>query len=160
MRIPRELEKFMAYGFLQCADSFLFMYTFLPIRYITALWGFITRPLLRLVGLRRRGTRLLSPAEVCDLLKGTIWIVVSIAMLRLFDTNMLYHLIKSQSIIKLYIFYNMLEVRRFLKRFEVEVFKLYKNFRLVIDYYQLLDKIQSMRYFGPPQSQKIDDQST
>lgn len=110
MRIPRELEKFMAYGFLQCADSFLYIFTFLPIRYVMALWGLITRPILKLLSLRRRSQRLLTPAEICDLLKGTIWIIVSIVMFKLFDTNMLYHLIKSQSIIKLYIFYNMLEV--------------------------------------------------
>lgn len=110
MRIPRELEKFMAYGFLQCTDSFLYIYTFLPIRYTLAVWGILTRPILRLFRLRRRSSRLLTPAEICDLLKGTIWIVVTLAMIKLFDTNMLYHLIKSQSIIKLYIFYNMLEV--------------------------------------------------
>ncbi|XP_063699688.1 protein TAPT1 homolog [Culicoides brevitarsis] len=106
MRIPRELEKFMAYGFLQCLDSFLYIYTFLPIRYVMALWGLI----LTLLRIRRQRQRLLTPAEMCDLLKGTIWLIVCFAMFRVFDTNMLYHLIKSQSIIKLYIFYNMLEV--------------------------------------------------
>jgi hypothetical protein len=29
------------------------------------------------------------------------------------DTSVMYHLIKSQSVIKLYLFYNMLEVSRF-----------------------------------------------
>uniref|UniRef100_A0A336JWR6 CSON001856 protein n=1 Tax=Culicoides sonorensis TaxID=179676 RepID=A0A336JWR6_CULSO len=110
MRIPRELEKFMAYGFLQCLDSFLYIYTFLPIRYTMALWGLLTRPVLTALGLRRQRQRLLTPAEICDLLKGTIWITISFVMFKVFDTNMLYHLIKSQSIIKLYIFYNMLEV--------------------------------------------------
>ena len=33
MKIPRELEKFMSYGFFHCLDSFLFVFTFLPIRY-------------------------------------------------------------------------------------------------------------------------------
>lgn len=40
---------------------------------------------------------------------GTIWII-AIVILSHVDTNRLYHIIKSQSIIKLYIFYNMLEV--------------------------------------------------
>lgn len=51
----------------------------------------------------------LTPAEVCDLLKGIIvfscWIITWKV-----DTSMMYHLVKSQSVIKLYIFYNMLEV--------------------------------------------------
>ncbi|XP_049535342.1 protein TAPT1 homolog [Anopheles darlingi] len=109
LKIPRHLESFLRYGVLQCADSFLYIYTFLPIRYVLALWALITRPIARCLGLRRPSQRLLTPAEICDLLKGTIWIICSYTLLYV-DTNMLYHLIKSQSIIKLYIFYNMLEV--------------------------------------------------
>lgn len=109
MKIPRELESFMAYGVLQCADSFLYIYTFLPLRFIMALWALVTRPIARCLGMRRPSQRILAPADICDLLKGTIWIICSWAMFYV-DTNMLYHLIKSQSIIKLYIFYNMLEV--------------------------------------------------
>ena len=36
MKIPREVEKFMSYGFFHCLDSFLFVFTFLPIRFLTA----------------------------------------------------------------------------------------------------------------------------
>lgn len=50
MKIPREVEKFMAYGFFQCADSFLFVYTFLPLRIILALWAVISRPILECFG--------------------------------------------------------------------------------------------------------------
>lgn len=109
MKIPRELEKFLAYGCMQCADSFLYIFTFLPIRYFMALWALFTRPLVRFFKRRRDFQRILSPAETCDLLKGTMWIIVSYTLLYA-DTNMLYHLIKSQSIIKLYMFYNMLEI--------------------------------------------------
>ena len=37
MKIPRELEKFMSYGFFHCLDSFLFVFTFLPIRSVKRL---------------------------------------------------------------------------------------------------------------------------
>lgn len=74
-----------------------------------ALWGLLTRPIVRCIKRRKDNQRLLTSAETCDLLKGTLWIIVSVGLLYV-DTNMLYHLIKSQSIIKLYIFYNMLEV--------------------------------------------------
>lgn len=57
----------------------------------------------------RKYKSLLSPAEICDLLKAVILISCSMLMFYI-DTNMMYHLIKSQSVIKLYIFYNMLEV--------------------------------------------------
>lgn len=74
-----------------------------------AVWALITRPVIRFFKRRRDSQRILSPAETCDLLKGSAWIIVSISLLYA-DTNMLYHLIKSQSIIKLYMFYNMLEI--------------------------------------------------
>ena len=43
IKIPQDLEKFMAYGFFQCADSLLFVYTFLPMRFIMAFWSFFNR---------------------------------------------------------------------------------------------------------------------
>jgi hypothetical protein len=46
MKIPREVEKFMSYGFFQCTDAFLFLFTFLPLRFVLALWGMVTRPIL------------------------------------------------------------------------------------------------------------------
>ncbi|XP_055377688.1 protein TAPT1 homolog isoform X2 [Condylostylus longicornis] len=110
MKIPREVEKFMYYGVIQCADSFLYIHTFLPIRYILALWGIIFRPIASCLGFRRKTQKLLTPAEICDLLKGSIWIFCSLVIVLYVDTNRIYHVIKSQSIIKLYIFYNMLEV--------------------------------------------------
>ncbi|KAH8349188.1 hypothetical protein KR084_012404 [Drosophila pseudotakahashii] len=109
MRIPRDLERFMVYGIMQCADSFLYIHTFLPVRFLMAIWALVSRTVARIFRLRSSGQRLLSPAEICDLLKGFIWMSVTLIML-LVDTNRVYHIIKSQSIIKLYIFYNMLEV--------------------------------------------------
>ncbi|KAK9744477.1 hypothetical protein QE152_g7735 [Popillia japonica] len=64
MKIPREVEKFMSYGFMQCADSFLFVYTFLPIRVILALFALITRPIAKCFGLSRKPyLTILTPAE-------------------------------------------------------------------------------------------------
>ncbi|EFN87546.1 Protein TAPT1-like protein [Harpegnathos saltator] len=114
LQIPKEVEEFMVYGFLQCADSFLFVYTFLPLRFAMALWAVITRPLQHCLrsgkfrGAKNTG-KYLSPAEVCDLLKGVVVVGCWAATWKV-DTSMMYHLVKSQSVIKLYIFYNMLEV--------------------------------------------------
>lgn len=51
MKIPKEVEKFMLYGVLHCIDSFLFVYTYLPVRVVLALWALITRPLSKCFGL-------------------------------------------------------------------------------------------------------------
>lgn len=54
----------------------------------------------------------LNSAETCDLLKGII-IVVCLYLMNVVDMPMIYHIIKSQSVIKLYIIFNMLEVSCF-----------------------------------------------
>lgn len=109
------LWQFLWYGFFQCADAFLFVFTLLPIRFALSIWFLITRSLKRLFDGRGcqavsgPGQAILQPAEICDLLKGVI-LIISAILMNYVDTSMLYHIIKSQSVIKLYIFFNMLEV--------------------------------------------------
>ena len=50
MKIPRELEKFMSYGFFHCVDSFLFVFTFLPVRFALAIASMIWRAPRYLLG--------------------------------------------------------------------------------------------------------------
>jgi len=51
----------------------------------------------------------LKPADKCDLLKCLI-LGLCVYFFSFIDTSVIYHVIKSQSVIKLYIFFNMLEV--------------------------------------------------
>ncbi|XP_047221693.1 transmembrane anterior posterior transformation protein 1 homolog [Girardinichthys multiradiatus] len=104
LRIPKELEKLMTFGFFLCLDAFLYMFTLLPLRVILALLRLLTVPCCGL-----GGSRLLQPAQVCDVLKGFI-MVLCYSMMSYVDYSMMYHLIRGQSVIKLYIIYNMLEV--------------------------------------------------
>ncbi|KAM8971111.1 transmembrane anterior posterior transformation protein 1 homolog [Sarcophilus harrisii] len=104
MRIPKELEKLMIFGIFLCLDAFLYVFTLLPLRVFLALFRFFTLPCY---GLRDR--RLLQPAQICDILKGVI-LVICFFMMHYVDYSMMYHLIRGQSVIKLYIIYNMLEV--------------------------------------------------
>ena len=53
--------------------------------------------------------RILEAAQICDLIKGFVLVVCCI-MMNYVDVSMMYHLIRGQAIIKLYLFYNMLEV--------------------------------------------------
>ncbi|GMT09246.1 hypothetical protein PFISCL1PPCAC_543 [Pristionchus fissidentatus] len=97
LQIPWEVEQFLLYGLLQCIDAFAYLFTFLPIRFVMSLLGFVTR--------QRRWTA----TETCDLLK--VGIIVSCSCIMQFvDTSMVYHMVRSQAVIKLYMFYNMLEV--------------------------------------------------
>ncbi|KAF0040022.1 hypothetical protein F2P81_008257 [Scophthalmus maximus] len=122
MRIPKELEKLMTFGFFLCVDAFLYVFTLLPLRVLLALLRLLTLPCC---GFRQKGPDvhliLFSPqlwaqlhdsetlAQVCDVLKGLI-LVLCFSMMHYVDYSMMYHLIRGQSVIKLYIIYNMLEV--------------------------------------------------
>uniref|UniRef100_A0A914X9M9 Protein TAPT1 homolog n=1 Tax=Plectus sambesii TaxID=2011161 RepID=A0A914X9M9_9BILA len=100
VQIPLELERFLCYGFLQCVDAFCYMFTFLPLRFLMAIGHLLSYP-FRGVGL--------SSSEKCDMLKVVI-VVSACVMMQWIDTSVMYHLVRGQSVIKLYIFYNMLEV--------------------------------------------------
>ena len=100
----------MSYGFFHCLDSFLFIYTFLPLRVLLACLALLIRSPLSFLGIiRAKQDRLLQPAEIIDFLKCLI-IGSSCYAMSYVDTSMLYHMIKSQSVIKLYLMYNMIEV--------------------------------------------------
>ncbi|XP_065071091.1 transmembrane anterior posterior transformation protein 1-like [Rhopilema esculentum] len=104
MKTPRELEKFMVFGILLCVDVFLFIFTFLPIRAFLAICTFIVRVLKC-----RRRTSFLEPVQKVDLLKAIIMICCTFGMMQI-DTSVLYHIVRGQSVIKLYVVYNMLDI--------------------------------------------------
>ena len=98
-------------------DAFLFIFTLLPFRFLLAIWFLFSRSIRRTLNAALTQSKkasfvnqpLLQPAEICDLLKGIILVLCAVIMNQV-NTSILYHLIRSQSIIKLYIIYNMLEV--------------------------------------------------
>ncbi|XP_048448692.1 transmembrane anterior posterior transformation protein 1 homolog, partial [Rhincodon typus] len=100
----RQINQLMFFGFFLCLDAFLYLFTLLPLRVLLALMRFITLPCCGL-----SDGRLLQPAQVCDILKALI-MVICFVMMHYVDYSMMYHLIRGQSVIKLYIIYNMLEV--------------------------------------------------
>ncbi|XP_036798984.1 transmembrane anterior posterior transformation protein 1 homolog isoform X3 [Oncorhynchus mykiss] len=108
-------EKLMIFGFFLCLDAFLYVFTLLPLRVLLALLHLFTLPCCGLRANvcpycnRSSGSLLLQPAQVCDILKGLI-MVLCYSMMHYVDYSMMYHLIRGQSVIKLYIIYNMLEV--------------------------------------------------
>ncbi|CAG0914031.1 unnamed protein product [Notodromas monacha] len=107
--IPRNLEHFVAYGFFQCMDAFLYLFTFLPIRFILAVKSIVLRPLKSLVRTRRLPQTFVFPDEACDVLKICI-LLICYKFMCIVDISVLYHFVKTQSVMKLYIIFNMIEV--------------------------------------------------
>lgn len=93
----------VGFGFLLCLDSFLYTFTIQPIRFFIA----ASRSIYNLVTWSKSH---LPPSQKADILR-TLLVVVSIALLiPLADASKIYHSIRGQDTIKLYVIFNSLEV--------------------------------------------------
>ncbi|VDL92882.1 unnamed protein product [Schistocephalus solidus] len=108
----------MAYGLLQCLDHLLVIYTFLPLRcfvtYLTLL-VFVLRSVFGLFipRIRPLGRYQLHAVDARDLVKFS-FVCLCTLFLYTFDSSIAYHEIRTQSVIKIYIFFNLLEVSQLL----------------------------------------------
>lgn len=101
--LSHHMCQIIGFGFLLCLDSFLYTFTIQPIRFFIAtsrsIYNFITWSKSRL-----------PPSQKADILR-TFLIVVSITLLiPLTDASKIYHSIRGQDTIKLYVIFNSLEV--------------------------------------------------
>lgn len=150
--LPHKLEGALWFGALACLDSWLYMFTILPLRFMRALgllcafwWGGLIghctrsrrdtkghKPRSRsssnitkadvnkwekskgdkaLLSARRRAARVsdLLPSHKADILRGLVVFCTCWILMR-FDASRMYHSIRGQNGVKLYVIYNMLEV--------------------------------------------------
>lgn len=93
----------IGFGFLLCLDSFLYTFTIQPIRFVIA----VSRYIYNLITWSKSH---LPPSQKADILR-TLLVIVSIALLiPLADASKIYHSIRGQDTIKLYVIFNSLEV--------------------------------------------------
>ncbi|KAH9602752.1 hypothetical protein KSS87_023040 [Heliosperma pusillum] len=98
-RLPWRCELLIDVGFFVCLNSFLSLLTIIPSRAAIILWRSVTK----------RQLKKLSAAELSDF--GCILVLaVGIVLLGRTDISLIYHMIRGQGIIKLYVVYNVLEI--------------------------------------------------
>lgn len=103
LKAPLALEKVMLFGAIACLDTFLYAFTILPLRVVCALY-------LATFGRLSKHTRSLNTAHRgLDIIKGIVLITVIVCLMR-FDTSKIYHNIRGQAAIKLYVMFNVLEI--------------------------------------------------
>ena len=110
LNIPRELEKVLYLGYLICLDSFLFLFTFLPIRTVFSLCNIANSLLQRVLFFKYVP---IDKGLLCDLFRMTMLVVVMFCLSHV-NISMVYHIIRGQSVIKLYFIYNCLEILDYL----------------------------------------------
>ena len=111
-----EFVQVMSLGILQCADAFLYVFTIFPVRLLLALLEvniFLVRLLWRFFPMRnasrRRAMRPFPTTCVCEIIKGII-MLSGVYMFTFVDLSVMYHFLRGQAVVKLYIMFNMLEV--------------------------------------------------
>ncbi|XP_057542392.1 protein POLLEN DEFECTIVE IN GUIDANCE 1 isoform X2 [Amaranthus tricolor] len=98
-RLPWRCELLIDVGFFVCLNSFLSLLTIIPTRALVTLWRFFTK----------RQPKTHSAAELSDF--GCLLVLFGgITLLGRTDISLIYHMIRGQGIIKLYVFYNVLEI--------------------------------------------------
>ena len=97
----------MIFGFAVCLDSFLYTFTILPLRFAVALWCWVRNSFRWIVA----GEKVhLHSSHKCDMLK-TLLIVFSCWILsQVTDTSKMYHSVRGQDVVKLYVIFNVLEI--------------------------------------------------
>ncbi|XP_059655310.1 protein POLLEN DEFECTIVE IN GUIDANCE 1 [Cornus florida] len=98
-RLPWRCELLINVGYFVCLDSFLSLLTIMPARLLLTFWRL----------LKTRQFKKPSAAELSDF-GCFIVLVCGVALLEQTDISLIYHMIRGQGTIKLYVVYNVLEI--------------------------------------------------
>ncbi|XP_075522545.1 protein POLLEN DEFECTIVE IN GUIDANCE 1-like [Primulina tabacum] len=98
-RLPWRCELLINIGFFVCFDSFLSLLTIMPTRIVITIWRL----------LKTRQFERASSAELSDF-GCFVVLVTGVTLLQQADISLIYHMIRGQGIIKLYVVYNVLEI--------------------------------------------------
>lgn len=104
LTVPLSTEQLFAFGVLLALDSFLYVFTYLPLRILFACGCAVSSSF--------RSTRVFRRTHFYDLMVAVI-ICVGTAVLWRVDMSRVYHAIRGQAMIKLYVLFTMIEVGDF-----------------------------------------------
>lgn len=122
--LPWYLEKLFTLGFMICLDCFLHLFTILPCRMIVGTIDLLRSIINNLLHTlrpsyyrRQTSTSASSPtrfirlngAQLCDICRGLLLITCWYG-LAFINMSRLYHYIRGQSVLKLYVIFNMLQI--------------------------------------------------
>lgn len=123
LAVAPELEKFLLFGFLVAFDAFLYLFTYFPIRLTLAVLS-VHHEILKYFSESYFRISILEMSKVraFDLLRGLMF-VISFSIIYQFNLSTVYHLIRYQNTIKLYVLVSMIEViDKLLSSFGQDVF--------------------------------------
>ncbi|CAH2350391.1 endoplasmic reticulum membrane protein 65 [[Candida] railenensis] len=115
VKIPFYLEKFMAFGLLVCLNSFLTLFTLVPLKIVIILYQISKSFIDKRNENRSNSARISTSLRLLSIKREvyTVWLIIfSLCVLSLpyFDISRLYHDVRGSAHIKLYVMFGVLEV--------------------------------------------------
>lgn len=101
--VPYNIEQMFVFGVFLALDSFLYVFTYLPLRILFACGCAVTSSF---------HTRVFRRTHFYDLMVAVIIFVATLVLWRV-DMSRVYHAIRGQAMIKLYVLFTMIEVLQF-----------------------------------------------
>ena len=105
LAVPLAVEKITLFGALLCLDGFLYHFTVLPIRAFFALYQFVKSSLVR-----RDRSQSIPPSHLHSIIRLLLVLIPTLILLVSTDASKMYHSVRGQDTIKLYVIFNALEV--------------------------------------------------
>jgi transmembrane anterior posterior transformation protein 1 len=113
VQVPMRLERLIVFCFCICIDEFLHLFTLLPLRCVYAVGSVVLLAMRRGVcAVARRPPPpawMYCTATVIDWMHMSMFVFTS-AVLASFDISAVYHSIRGQSVVKLYVVFNVMEI--------------------------------------------------
>lgn len=107
LAVPLAVEKVTLFGALLCLDGFLYNFTVLPVRASFAVYRLVSSIILQ-----RRSIGPIPPSHLHSVLRLLLVVVPTSILLFATDASKMYHTVRGQDTIKLYVIFNALEVSR------------------------------------------------
>lgn len=115
LHVPFQLESLLTLGCIVCLDAFLYVVTYLPIRVFFSIFLLVGEILSRVTmqwiegGKKRAGKSMFHRTQLYDLMRGLL-MLIGVVALRQINMSQVYHFIRGQNMIKLYVLASMMEV--------------------------------------------------
>jgi hypothetical protein len=121
LTVPSKVERLISFGFFICLDAFLYVLTVLPIRVVYSLgllvcevayW--LRKHVFRGPGVSKRGMSMMNEgffhrSHLYDIMRGC-FMLLGCFVLQLLNMSRVYHYIRGQTLIKLYVLTAMMEI--------------------------------------------------
>lgn len=112
LNVPFQLESLLIFGCALSLDAFLYVITYLPIRVLFSLCLLVcesVRRILRMLFSTEASQSIFHRTQAYDLMRGMM-LVIGVLALRQINMSQVYHFIRGQNMIKLYVLTSMMEV--------------------------------------------------